>query len=467
MNLRHPNIEIPQDNPFLNCKLERKKYAEVLKEVVSSSNGFVLAINNEWGTGKTTFIKMWRQLLINENFRTIYFNAWENDFETTPLPAILAELKTLLTHKNKKSFNSLLDKGATIAQNVIPSVAKGLAKNYLGIDVSEGVENATKAATEILKDEISKYTARQNGMLDFRKKLEYFVSKDENNKPLVFIVDELDRCRPSYSVEFLEHIKHFFSVKGIVFVLAIDKKQLCSSINGAYGSDAFDSTDYLSRFIDVEYSLPAPSASNYCSYLFGHYGFGEFFNSSNRLKYRELQNEANAFVLFSATLFDSANLTLRQQEKIYAHARISIRSFKENSYAFPAAFVLLIYLNKFKRELYLKIRNQRLSIQEFVNEIELILKPLFTQEMINFVLQTDALLMFLYGNYYKDSDRSVKLLRRNTDSSKVSLSVTSVLDDSLEYRVLSSHIEAFGTTNFSGIRIDYLLNKIDLFENLI
>ena len=61
MKIKHLDLtaDIDKDNPFNNCKLDRKKYAEVLTNIVSSySDGFVLAINNKWGTGKTTFVKM-------------------------------------------------------------------------------------------------------------------------------------------------------------------------------------------------------------------------------------------------------------------------------------------------------------------------------------------------------------------------------------------------------------------------
>ena len=56
----------------------------------------------------------------------------------------------------------------------------------------------------------------------------------EEQKPLVVIIDELDRCRPNYSVEMLEKVKHFFSTKGVVFVLVMHKKQLEESIKGVY-----------------------------------------------------------------------------------------------------------------------------------------------------------------------------------------------------------------------------------------
>jgi len=94
MNIKHSEISIDNEekNPFAYCKLGREKYAKVLTEIIEIYHtGFVLAINNKWGTGKTMFIKMWEQDLKNQSFQTIYFNAWENDFEDNPLVALMGE----------------------------------------------------------------------------------------------------------------------------------------------------------------------------------------------------------------------------------------------------------------------------------------------------------------------------------------------------------------------------------------
>ena len=67
MKIKHNEIEIDSENPFSNCKLDRQKFSNILTGIINSySEGFVLAINNKWGTGKTTFIKMWQQDLKNK-----------------------------------------------------------------------------------------------------------------------------------------------------------------------------------------------------------------------------------------------------------------------------------------------------------------------------------------------------------------------------------------------------------------
>jgi len=64
MSYKLPKIEIPNDNPFKNCKLKREENAKVLKSIVLTyQEGGVLALNGKWGTGKTTFVRMWQKYL--------------------------------------------------------------------------------------------------------------------------------------------------------------------------------------------------------------------------------------------------------------------------------------------------------------------------------------------------------------------------------------------------------------------
>lgn len=62
MLIKVPELIIPQDNPFQNDALGRLESAEILTQLISTINEpFVLSIDSTWGSGKTTFLKMWRQ----------------------------------------------------------------------------------------------------------------------------------------------------------------------------------------------------------------------------------------------------------------------------------------------------------------------------------------------------------------------------------------------------------------------
>ena len=72
------------------------------------------------------------------------------------------------------------------------------------------------------------------------------------------IIDELDRCRPDYALQLIETVRHLFAVEGVVVLLAINREELCHSIQSLFGND-FGADRYLRRFVDVTFTLPPPS----------------------------------------------------------------------------------------------------------------------------------------------------------------------------------------------------------------
>jgi hypothetical protein len=460
MNIKHRDIVIPSDNPFLNCKLGREKYAKTLTSIVKAyDSGFVLAINNEWGTGKTTFVRMWEQQLKIQGFRTLYFNAWENDFELNPQTAILAELQLLFDEKDKKKFEPLLKKGAIVAKNVIPSLLKGLVKRYLDVEtLYEGVEKSAEAATEILKDEIDNYAKRKKGMKDFRTELEQIVTANEG-LPLIFIVDELDRCRPNYAVETLEQIKHLFSVQGIVFVLSIAKTQLGNAIKGVYGSEHMDVDEYLRRFIDVEFSIPDPEMKTLVNYLFDYFEFDSFLNSPSRIKFQELKNDLQYFKETAIYLFETKRMSLRQVEKFLAHARIGLDGFEHNHYVYPSAYLILLFVKIYHPSFYFEVSSTSDNLQDMYNKLdEIIGAP--HGELESLIWYGEAALIFIYFRGYRDRFPDAKLF---TQSSTAVIEYIHLRMDSEDKKNhFKRFFETFKRSGFSSTPLSHLTNRIDL-----
>lgn len=81
MGIFNNEIVINEENSFENDKLNRECEAGNLTNLFSLvENQMVLAIDSPWGTGKSSFLKMWNQKLRNNGYDTVFFNAWENDF---------------------------------------------------------------------------------------------------------------------------------------------------------------------------------------------------------------------------------------------------------------------------------------------------------------------------------------------------------------------------------------------------
>lgn len=470
MKIKHYEIKPNPDNPFALCKLEREPYAKVLTDIVSTyADGFVLAINNDWGAGKTTFIRMWEQDLQNQGFKTVYFNAWENDFNSNPLIPFMSEFNSLIKSDDDKLFKSVVQKGAVLIKNVVPAVAKAITKNYIDTDsIIEAVENITKAAVDILDEEIKEYANKKKAITEFRDELKKFVQFTGEGKPLVFFIDELDRCRPNYAVEVLEQVKHFFAVPGIVFVLSIDKNHLASSIRGVYGSEQINTDEYLRRFIDLEYSIPKPSVEAYCKYLFGYFSLDDFFKSDERIQYTEFQNDSESLLKTAVFLFKKSNATLRQMEKIFGLTRLILKTFSSNQYVFGHLLFVLVFIKVKKAKLYTDIENNSLSIQElsdaFADLLPLDIKDLYSVNVI-FV---EGLLLQFYNNSagYEDRMQLLSYDERGNGSTLIKSILESRINPS-RFKLVDSFESINRQSNYADLSLNHFLKKINLTDPIL
>ena len=87
----------------------------------------------------------------------------------------------------------------------------------------------------------------------------------DDNERLLVLIDELDRCKPTYAVQLLERIKHYLSSDRITFVFAINEEELLHTIKSFYGED-FNAYHYLDRFFTFRLSLPQPDLATFEKY---------------------------------------------------------------------------------------------------------------------------------------------------------------------------------------------------------
>ncbi|KIQ22193.1 hypothetical protein RT99_08325 [Flavobacterium sp. MEB061] len=469
MNIKHSEITIDPENPFENCKLDRKKYSQVLTGLINSySEGFVLAINNKWGTGKTTFIKMWKQDLINNGYKTVYFNAWENDFENNPLVAIMGELKILTKKSADPEFKSILKKASILSKHLVPIVAQSIVDRYIDTkEIKDAIVDLSKGASDLFENDVNEYSAKKKGIKEFRTGLSHFIANNNDGKPLIFIIDELDRCRPNYAVSILEQIKHFFSIPDIIFVLSIDKEQLGNAICGVYGSDKIDSNEYLRRFIDIEYSIPEPENNVFHKYLYSYFGFDDFLEKNSRKQYRELASDKRSFLEISNILFSNNSITLRQQEKIFSHSRLAMRSFGDNMYLVPEIFLFLIYTKVINENYYNKIKSKTLSIPELQEEFYKIIKNKINEDTQRLLMWLEAYLVLFYTNYIHQDYRRNKIFERDATLNKNKLLVHSIINKSADDEFLSVFENIDNSRNSGNLDISHFTNRIDLTESII
>lgn len=441
---RLEDLDIKPGKPFDGCKLNREPYAEILTQIVSQYDSCVLAVNGEWGTGKTTFVKRWQQYLIDQKFNTLYFNVWENDFISDPLVGFIGEFKELnKQYELKTEFNQVIIEASKIGVSMLPALVEALGKHYIGSDTVNILKEGAKGGKDVLKKELENYGNQKNSIKEFRKALQNLVDKCNSEKPLIFFVDELDRCNPAYAVKVLERIKHLFSIPNIVFVLSIDKKQLCNAIKGYYGSESLDAENYLKRFIDIEYNLPAPSYKDFCNYLYDKFDIETHINN---LEF------GNNFKDFSTQLFQYNKLSLRQMEKIYSHASLAISCNKKLE-CDSILFVFLVFIKVCHSEIYTSFEQHRYKeLQELVDAIEPFLPEEFPSK--------DIVALVLAKTIYVYSSQNFGVITNDFNSKikAVSFHKTDII-------TIETQINRFPPSFDASITYDTLTQLIDLLIN--
>ena len=285
------------DGIWADDLLGRREDAEFLKTFLANradeygarkiAQSYVLNLNAEWGQGKTFFLDRFADSLRTWNFPVAMINAWRDDHADDPLLAVMAGIsKTIESDKkfSDKTKSKLRSLGRLTGQ-IVAAGAKGAiktaGKKIIGEELDEvsrlftrGIsEAASEGRAEIgatlnkMFDEqaealLGRFEASQNTIEKFKLDLRKF-SRDvakEKQTPIFVLIDELDRCRPSYAVKLLERIKHLFDLGGFVFVIATDTEQLQHAVGAVYGV-GFDGLRYLARFFNHTYRFEPPPKS--------------------------------------------------------------------------------------------------------------------------------------------------------------------------------------------------------------
>lgn len=295
----------PYDGIWAGDKLKRREEARLLERFLDSEaralaamgrdQAFVLALDAQYGEGKSWFLSRLReQLAINHP--VAFVDAWVDDANNEPLVSIMSALddalQPFLFKKNiKEKLGNLTRAALPIMGRAVLGAGGKLVAKYVGDEFGDeakeaisgaakakpaaktgdddspleiGVEKLFDGVSEVVdnagKALLSQYRARQRSRQTFKDNLRQLAlaievtDKDPRHAPIFVIVDELDRCRPSYAISLLEEIKHLFDVPGIAFVIALHQDQLEHSVRAVYG-EGFDARSYLRRFFSRHYQM--------------------------------------------------------------------------------------------------------------------------------------------------------------------------------------------------------------------
>lgn len=377
VRIRPHEINITEEEPFKNDLLGRKESAEVLTHLAKSIEGpCVLAVEAAWGTGKTTFLKMWSQHLRKIRFPVIELNAWKTDFSGDPFIALCTELTEDINNKFDKNneidekdwiekINSLKKAAKNIAQLTAPGAIRFLTGGILDISplLEKQLDHSPISPTE---NRLNQYLDVKEYLGEFNRVLQdvaITLSSCHENRPLIVVIDELDRCRPPYAVELLEVVKHLFEVDHIVFVLAINRSELAHSVRAIYGSK-FDAERYLCRFFDVDFRLPDPERKAFINAMLNAIKVGEYFE---RTLDKNVHTNALPFLL--QAFFSNPDLSLRIIGQAIYRLGWVFASLRNDQHSFISMAAVLLIIRTIDSDIYYKFIHGEVDDSEVIKAV--------------------------------------------------------------------------------------------------
>ena len=267
-------IDVPPDDVFRNDRLGLEPAIEVRSEALLSSSPQAIAIDAGWGSGKTTFMRLWAAYLRKEGVKVVEFNAWKFSM-SDPLDAltreILREFNTSEKEQAQPQPHRRLVEFVRYAGPFVKSGAKlGSLLSPEFAEATEVVEPVSKIGmlfAKVIPAMQSKTNAVEDTVPEIDSPNAFTCALSEaagkwSSRPVVIMVDELDRCSPEYAVEMLQLLEHIFYAENVVFVVSMNRAELAHSVKEFYG-EGFDANGYLERFFDNVFGLPASNRAQY------------------------------------------------------------------------------------------------------------------------------------------------------------------------------------------------------------
>ena len=255
MSFRPPDFIIDPDDPFGRDRLNRRARVESLcQRLLDDPGPLVVAVNGEFGSGKSVFLKMCAAHLRQGGTRVYEFDAWQESHTNNPLIDLVSALK-----KREPAFKRLLE----IAVDVAPAMS-AVVEPMTGIGSLVAWWRRIRRKTNREASQFDTWQNISKQRQAFHAELRKAAAKQDHN--IVVLLDELDRCFPHQALQVLNVIRHLFDVTGVVVVLAINQLELEHRVKQVYGQET-KADIFLTRFWDLPIALKPLASSEMDSYL--------------------------------------------------------------------------------------------------------------------------------------------------------------------------------------------------------
>ena len=232
------------------------------KFINNSSTPITVALQGEWGSGKTSLMNSLKKSLSdgeNSKFHSIWLNTWEyalmKDAQSTLMDIISGLIKEVTNKANlgetetKKVFSKFLKIGKSVLKTGVQTAGNTALSGMGDAAVSEFLADSTQGSISEIRE-------------DLEQIIEDCIEKD-GKQGFIFFIDDLDRIDPPIAVQLLELLKNIFTLRNCIFVLAIDYDVVIKGLEPKFGKlselNEREFRSFFDKIIQVPFSMPVSS----------------------------------------------------------------------------------------------------------------------------------------------------------------------------------------------------------------
>ena len=279
------------DNETRVDMLNNRAIANTIVKLIneSANHPISIGVHGDWGAGKSSILAM-----IEEQFPSrkedetvcIRFNGWKHQgFEDAKLALMSAILSEITRHREmteeaqsvaKKLWKNInwISVAKTVG-SVACSVASGVPPINLLTGLLDRLKSDVKDSEKVLGaiDSVGNYLDEAKVFEDISLSKEFHefqesfeeLLEETNIKKLIILIDDLDRCLPTVTIETLEAVRLFLFLKSTAFVIAADEAMIEYAVGSYFPdypaeenqSNGYQySKRYLEKLIQVPFRIP-------------------------------------------------------------------------------------------------------------------------------------------------------------------------------------------------------------------
>lgn len=411
-------------------EFHRKTIAENIIKLLNADVDFCpMVIDGGWGTGKTEFCHKLINLIReqdearqasaqpatdtppaeagqggenhSENTQqperaVIYLDAFASETVDDPLLCILAAIRAEFPEEETRK--KISQRAVPVVKTLCKVAGKAAFAHIFKQDIAEVSEEVAEAASDganaLIDQTVDKLLDQYADAQENIEALKTTLKTAAATRPIIFFIDELDRCRPDFALSILELVKHVFEVPGIKFIFVANMEQLKAVIRKRYGQDV-DADVYLEKFVNTTIAL----SKSITTTVYSEKPNTMIFFESLISNIDKLKNIFSHHIIHDAieSLFIKFNISLRGAKLFFKniliyYSVIEDGNFTTESIGYSLTIILAIFMHTFDKPTALSI----LTNGNYKDSFSKIIPPTKTNHRVI----TNLFNMYINGGYY-------------------------------------------------------------------